>query len=219
MDDGFLGSLGIQVVIDEDTIGEEGPIQGSVPILSLLRGMNSSCSLQSAMLVATAGTDRTISNKRLAARSGQWDSRQLLSMLRNPEMGDMLSQAIGDDDEMDDAPWGRFLRRRRRAPKDPNRFPKVPSDKGTELMRSGGFGSNQVDQDRRAKKVLARRLMERELGLGSGTDRRRNSDLITQVWVNQRPCLPNFTLFGQLTFLDDAGYDTLDRGQAHYSLR
>ncbi|CAG9987632.1 unnamed protein product [Clonostachys byssicola] len=82
-------------------------------------------------------------------------------------------------------PWNRFPRFRRRAEKDPDRFPKVPSEAGTRLMFSGQFGTNNIEMNynRRMNKSIHRRLLERELGLGSYDDRRRNNDLITQSLV------------------------------------
>lgn len=46
-------------------------------------------------------------------------------------------------------------------------------------MTSGAFGS--TDYNRRTKKQLARRMLERELGVGDLYDRKRNRDIITQV--------------------------------------
>ncbi|CAG9945710.1 unnamed protein product [Clonostachys rosea f. rosea IK726] len=82
-------------------------------------------------------------------------------------------------------PWHRFPRFRSRPPRDPNRFPKVPSEAGTRLMFSGQFGTNNIEMNynRRMNKSIQRRLLERELGLGSYDDRRRNNDLITQSLV------------------------------------
>lgn len=50
-------------------------------------------------------------------------------------------------------------------------------------MFSGQFGTNNIEMNynRRMNKSIQRRLLERELGLGSYDDRRRNNDLITQV--------------------------------------
>ena len=96
--------------------------------------------------------------------------------MRNRDLSNVLFQ---DDPEGDAEFLAEWPRRRRRTPKDPNRFPKVPSEQGLKLMRSGVFGAN--DYNRRAKKHLARRMLERELATGSLDDRKRNNDLITQV--------------------------------------
>jgi WD repeat-containing protein 23 len=95
-----------------------------------------------------------------------------------------LLARLEDDDDDDGGAWdhfGHFLRRRRRAAKDPNRFPKVPSEEGIKLLRSGVFGSNSVVYDRRVRKNIARRVLERELGLGNWEDRKRNSDILRQA--------------------------------------
>lgn len=76
---------------------------------------------------------------------------------------------------MDD--WG--FRRRLRHPPDPDRFPKVPSDEGTELMNSGAFGSTDRTATRQQKK-LARRILDRELGVGN---QRINRDAMAQDMI------------------------------------
>ncbi|KAL8413634.1 hypothetical protein RB594_005048 [Gaeumannomyces avenae] len=77
------------------------------------------------------------------------------------------------------------LRRRQRTPPDPNRFPKVPNDNGIELMNSGVFGSTglAVSPNVPAPKGLARRILDRELGLGDYWDRRLNQDLMAQSMI------------------------------------
>lgn len=64
---------------------------------------------------------------------------------------------------------------------DPNRFPKVPSDKGIELMNSGTFGASEIKPTIRSKKRLARRILDREMGLGNTVDRHVNQSMMTQV--------------------------------------
>ena len=98
--------------------------------------------------------------------------RQLLALLRGRDLGHVL---FHDDD---DGGWG-FRRRRRRSPPDPNRFPKVPSEKGTELMHSGTFGS--TDRHITSRKRLARRILDRELGIGNQSERKINQDIMAQV--------------------------------------
>lgn len=113
-------------------------------------------------------------------RSGGLNGRQILELIQGYGVGGLGED---DDDDMDDLPWG-MRRRRRRAPKDPNRFPKVPSDEGIKLQRSGVFGANDVDQhNRRVRKHIARRMLERELGLGDASSRRQNNDLLTQSLI------------------------------------
>lgn len=98
-----------------------------------------------------------------------------MAMLRQREFSSALFEST-EDEERFMGIWGA---RRRPRPKDPNRFPKVPSEEGTELMRSGAFGAN--DADLRARQRINRRMLERELGLGDGTERRRNSDMMKQA--------------------------------------
>ncbi|KAI9163495.1 WD40 domain protein [Paramyrothecium foliicola] len=101
---------------------------------------------------------------------------QLMTLLRNQD-----NDGFDEEDEEDRfwGLWGR--RRRRRQPKDPNRFPKVPSPEGTKLMNSGGFGA--YDTDGPPRKKIARRTLERELGIADYAERKRNNDLITQSMV------------------------------------
>ena len=59
--------------------------------------------------------------------------------------------------------------RRRRRPYQPrqHRYPAVPSEEGTKLMRSGTFGCTAYDREtlKRRNKRLATRIMNRELGV------------------------------------------------------
>lgn len=107
------------------------------------------------------------------------------------DRGDFVLHRLDDDDDEDDDAdfnpmWGR---RRRRPTLDPNRFPKAPSDKGTELMNSGRFGSNEVQTvssgDRNGtgkKKKLARRILDRELATESHAKQKVNQRLMAQVF-------------------------------------
>lgn len=76
-------------------------------------------------------------------------------------------------------------RRRRRERPDPDRFPKVPSEKGTELMESGDFGTNETHATSTIgqKKKLARRILNRELGVCSGARHQANQNLMAQGMV------------------------------------
>lgn len=98
--------------------------------------------------------------------------------------GEIIIGGRGDDDDVT-TPW---RNRTRRPPPDPNRFPKVPSDEGTELMNSGKFGSNEAQAISSAernsigkKKKLAMRVLERELAIGNSAKRGRNNRLMAQV--------------------------------------
>ncbi|CAH0046166.1 unnamed protein product, partial [Clonostachys solani] len=115
----------------------------------------------------------------LAARGAPYTREQILEFLRRSNLRAVTTTV----NVARSTPWHRFPRFRRRPPKDPNRFPKVPSEAGTRLMFSGQFGTNDIEMNynRRMKKSIQRRLLERELGLGSYDDRRRNNDLITQA--------------------------------------
>ncbi|OAA45009.1 WD repeat protein [Metarhizium rileyi] len=110
-------------------------------------------------------------------RSGLLTRTQLMALLRNRD----LSNALFSDNADDEGFLSHWGIRRRRQPKDPNRFPKVPSMEGLGLMRAGAFGVN--DYDLRMRKHIARRILERELGVGDGDERRRNSDLVTQAMI------------------------------------
>ena len=88
-----------------------------------------------------------------------------------------------DDEDGEDGEDGYYLTRRQRRQRDPNRFPKVPSDAGLSLMNTGTYGSADAwaDRRRRRKEHLNQRLMWRRLGTeGRGTQRRANR-LIAQV--------------------------------------
>ncbi|KAJ2991457.1 hypothetical protein NUW58_g2504 [Xylaria curta] len=73
-------------------------------------------------------------------RTGVVSQREILNLLRGHNLGILVN---GEEDD-DDYSWGPRSRGRRHPDPDPNRFPKVPSEKGTELMNSGTFGANDV---------------------------------------------------------------------------
>ena len=58
-------------------------------------------------------------------------------------------------------------------------FPKVPSDEGRKLMESGVFGT--YDRRMPNRKALARRLLDRELGLSGWSGQKVNQGLMAQV--------------------------------------
>ncbi|RYP66692.1 hypothetical protein DL769_005967 [Monosporascus sp. CRB-8-3] len=109
-------------------------------------------------------------------RPGLLSQRQVLEYLRRSNLGHLIF-AEEDDEEL---AWGP---RRRRPPVDPNRFPKVPSEKGIELMNSGIFGASEIRTTIRSKKRLARRILDRELGLGNITDHRVNQGMMAQSLI------------------------------------
>jgi WD repeat-containing protein 23 len=119
--------------------------------------------------------------------------REVMRLLQHSELGRIFRLAADDeiDDDDDDADFNPRWRRRRRPKPDPNRFPKVPSDEGTELMNSGIFGSNEAQMvsssDRNSigkKKRLAMRVLERELATESYAKRKVNQRLMAQVRVS-----------------------------------
>lgn len=123
--------------------------------------------------------------------------RQVLRLLANSEIGRLFrlpatdadfDDEVDNDDELDGDFNHLWRRRRRRTKPDPNRFPKVPSDKGTELMNSGTFGSNEVQTVKSGdtnniskKKKLARRILDRELATESYAKHKVNQRLMAQV--------------------------------------
>ncbi|KAJ8120487.1 hypothetical protein O1611_g10355 [Lasiodiplodia mahajangana] len=111
-------------------------------------------------------------------RVGIVSQREILNLLRGRQG---ITSLLGDDDADDDdgGRWGTRLRRRPRP--DKTRFPKVPSDKGRELMNSGTFGAIDVSSPLRKKKQLARRILDREMGIGDRSYRRMNQGVMAQV--------------------------------------
>ncbi|TVY82643.1 LEC14B protein [Lachnellula suecica] len=115
--------------------------------------------------------------------------RQVLRLLATSDFGRLFGIVReDDDDDMDMSPAWR--RRRMRQPPDPDRFPKVPSDEGTELMSSGTFGSNEEESIRMneqgsigKKKKLARRVLDRELAVESHAKQRLNQRLMAQGMI------------------------------------
>ncbi|KAF5674918.1 WD-repeat protein [Fusarium heterosporum] len=125
------------------------------------------------------GARRLLNIVRSGARTGLLTRRQLVALMQSPDLTSVLFQDNpGDDEEFLHWPY-----RRRRTPKDPNRFPQIPSEQGMKLMRSGVFGAN--DYNFKAKKRLATRMLERELALGNREDRARNNALINQSLLPQ----------------------------------
>jgi WD repeat-containing protein 23 len=117
--------------------------------------------------------------------------RQILRLLANSEIRRLFRFTTDadefDDVDEDDEDFNGYLSRRRirRERPDPNRFPKVPSDEGTELMNSGIFGYNEVQAvnsiNRSRKKKLAMRILDRELATEGYAQQRVNQRLMAQV--------------------------------------
>lgn len=106
----------------------------------------------------------------------------------NPDVRSIIRfSADFDEDEL--ALWPR---RRRRSMLDPNRFPKVPSVVGKELMASGDFGSNDAqspgkydqsvgtDNQVRRRKRLTRRILDREIASGNFVNQGINRRVMAQ---------------------------------------
>ncbi|EFQ29533.1 WD domain-containing protein [Colletotrichum graminicola] len=96
----------------------------------------------------------------------------------------ILHSTLDDFDDDEDMGWGGRRRRGHSGESshsgEPSRFPKVPSDEGTKLMYSGVFGAN---EQHASKKQLARRILDRELGLGDRRDQKQNQDLMAQGMI------------------------------------
>lgn len=110
------------------------------------------------------------------------------------------AESEGEDDDLDvDGDASRRLygrswanRRTRRPRPDPNRFPKVPSEAGRELMRAGLFGADdprergrgedgRLDGSKPKPKPLAMRILDRECASDSFAGQRLNQNLMMQV--------------------------------------
>ncbi|KAK4227524.1 WD repeat domain-containing protein [Podospora fimiseda] len=101
---------------------------------------------------------------------GGVSQRQLLELLRGGQPTGFGWGFYDSDDDGIDAPP-------RAKPED---FPKVPSEEGIKLMGAGLFGYCDIRDPR--QKSLARRLLDRELGLGAET-RNRNRGLMLQQQI------------------------------------
>ncbi|KAI9740957.1 MAG: hypothetical protein M1818_004563 [Claussenomyces sp. TS43310] len=97
--------------------------------------------------------------------------QQVLRLLANSQLGRIFMGHGGQP--------------RRRHALDPDRFPVVPSDKGTELMNSGNFGTSELQSTNSMinKKKLARRILDRELGTEDGSRRKANQRLMAQGMI------------------------------------
>lgn len=114
-----------------------------------------------------------------------------------------------DEDEL--ALWPR---RRRRSTPDPNRFPKVPSVAGEELMASGDFGSNDAqspgrDDHIRGRKRLARRILDREIASGNFAAQVINRKTMAQVSGTQAGMFSGSILIEFQEMLPSSNADTI----------
>jgi WD repeat-containing protein 23 len=117
--------------------------------------------------------------------------RQIIRLLANSEIRRLFRFATDDDGLIDEDDEEFNNQRSRRERPDPNRFPKVPSDEGLELMNSGIFGSNEVQAinsiNRSRKKKLAMRILDRELATEGYEQQRVNQRLMAQVRLCPSP--------------------------------
>ncbi|KAL2180892.1 WD40-repeat-containing domain protein [Thermothelomyces heterothallicus CBS 202.75] len=97
--------------------------------------------------------------------------REFLALLRGPYLNSAIFNGEGGEGHR--SSWG--PRRNNK------RFPKVPSDEGRKLMDSGVFGA--YDRRMPARKALARRLLDRELGLNGSTGQKVNQGLMAQAMI------------------------------------
>lgn len=146
---------------------------------------------------------------------------RLLNLLASNGLRHILSYdgwpaGAGDEDDDDDEdPYQGFFRYRRQPRRANNaQFPKVPSEEGTRLMRTGNFGSDShyVDELKKRKRTLATRMMWRELGIDVSGGPKREVQSISQVgvtvWIGSKG-------LGILTVVW-TGFDTgVGRGQNH----
>ena len=97
--------------------------------------------------------------------------------------GSGLTLQLDDRNEiLDDGFGGLATWRRRRDKNSGKKFPPVPSEDGKKLMDGGVFGKNEYyrDMTRGRNRRLARKLMSRELGTGTGPCAR-TASAISQV--------------------------------------
>lgn len=115
--------------------------------------------------------------------------RRILSLMRGGRNtgflthGQLLAMLQGRDpvfDDDGDDVTGYSARRRRTM--DPNRFPKVPDEKGRKLMEGGQFGAFDPRVPG-SNKGLAERLFDRELGIGDYARRKLNNQLMIQQMI------------------------------------
>ncbi len=143
----------------------------------------------------------------------------VIRLLQNTEVGRLFRFAANDaNEDDDDDDFNPRWRRRRRPKPDLARFPKVPSEEGTQLMNSGEFGSNEAQTVTAAdvhnigkKKKLALRILDRELAVESPAKRRLNNRLMAQVRIE--------ALFCTIYTYNRIGHDSFFQCRHDHSLR
>ncbi|KAF3069049.1 LEC14B protein [Daldinia childiae] len=163
---------------DEDEFhdAEEGSIQFVVEGDDEEGGNGEGSQLSDAERVAV---QQRLINLISSRRTGLLSQRQVLDFLRRSNLGHLV---FGEGEDDDDEEIGFGFRRRRRE-LDPDRFPKVPSDEGRSLMNSGTFGANETPSSISSKKQIARRILDRELGIGSRRSRQINQSMMAQSMI------------------------------------
>lgn len=116
----------------------------------------------------------------IGRRTGLLSRRQVLDFLRRSNLGYLFGGEEEDDEEF---VWGSRYRLRRRRGQGDQKFPKVPSEKGRELMNSGTFGANDVRSPISSRKRLARRILDREMGIGDRASRKINKSVMAQSMI------------------------------------
>lgn len=163
---------------DEFHEAEEGNIQFLVQMENDDEGAAGATGSQSPDAERIAVQQRLISLIS-SRRTGLLSQRQVLDFLRRSNLGHLV---FGDGDEEGEHAF-QFGYQRRRRTADPDRFPKVPSEKGRELMESGTFGANEIRSPISSQKRLARRILDRELGIGDRMTRRINQGVMAQSMI------------------------------------
>jgi len=118
--------------------------------------------------------------------AGLRQQRLFRRLLASGQIGRLLNITRAGGVNMDESEDERYdLRFNRRRRPDPNRFPKIPSEMGMELMNSGIFGLNEAENvdvgDNVRRKRLARRILDRELATGDYVHQKLNQRLMAQV--------------------------------------
>lgn len=157
------------------------------PPLPLFIGLNADVGLPGLEILFNTDADGRVSIAGTGGSvfgAGMMTAGRLLRIFTTGQDASRFIAALGDDGDEALSQWAR--RRRRTAP-DPDRFPKVPSKEGRKLMDSGVFGSvevvDSITRARRQRKALARRILERELGLGDFVARKLNQGLMKQGMI------------------------------------
>ena len=107
-----------------------------------------------------------------------------------------------DDEDSDDRSWTPYGRRRRKPKFVGEKYPKIPSVEGQELMNSGTYGQRDhfMDLRRKRRSTVAERLMWRRLGLDARGSARRQNRLLSQQFV------PKTTVADKIVHYDSRAY-------------